>query len=149
MPENKTQPTSASVEDFIAGLEVPRRRADAQTALELYQEITGQSPVMWGPSIIGFGVRQYRYESGREGSVPAAGFSPRKANLTFYVGAKFEGAGALYERLGKHRKSVACLYINKLADVDVAILREIIERDFLASNPASDTVEVNNKDLTD
>ena len=85
---------------------------------------------MWGPSIIGFGTRHYKYDSGREGTMPAAGFSPRKASLTFYVGEEFESAKALYSSLGKYKKSVACLYINKLDDIDLEILREIIDRDY-------------------
>ena len=128
--ENKTKPTSASVDDFIAGIENPRRRADALATLKIYKEVTGLPPVMWGPSIVGFGTHDYVYDSGREGTVPAAGFSPRKANMTFYVGDKFEGAEALYASLGKHKKSVACLYINKLDDVDLQVLREIIDREY-------------------
>jgi DNA-binding NarL/FixJ family response regulator len=94
------------------------------------KEVTGLQPVMWGPSIIGFGSIHYVYETGREGDMPAAGFSPRKANLTFYVGDDFDGAEALYARLGKHKKSVACLYVNKLDDVDLNVLREIIARQY-------------------
>lgn len=86
MAENKTTPTSVPVDDFIAAIDNPRRRADALTALAIYKDVTGLPPVMWGPSIIGFGVYRYVYESGREGNTPAAGFSPRKANMTFYVG---------------------------------------------------------------
>ena len=130
MAENKTKPTSASVDEFIANVENKRRRADTLTALALYKEVTGLPPVMWGPSIIGFGQDEYTYESGRSGIMPAAGFSPRKANMTFYVGEKFEGAKDLYARLGKHRKSVACLYINKLDDVDLDVLREIVSRQY-------------------
>ena len=104
MAENKTKPTPASVDDFIAAIENPRRRADALVALAIYQEVTGLQPVMWGPSIIGFGSIHYVYESGREGDMPAAGFSPRKASMTFYVGGDSEGAEALYARLGKHKK---------------------------------------------
>lgn len=130
MAENKTQPTSASVDAFIAAIENPRRRADALAALALYQEVTGLQPVLWGPSIIGFGSLHYAYESGREGDMPAAAFSPRKASMTFYVGDAFEGAQALYDRLGKYKKSVSCLYINKLDDVDLAVLREIIARQY-------------------
>ena len=130
MAKNKTQPTSASVEEFLAGVENVRRRTDAQVVLEMYRNITGLPPVMWGPSIIGFGSRHYKYESGREGEMLAAGFSPRKANLTFYVGDEFEGAAELYAALGKHKKSVACLYINKLDDVDLEVLREIIAGDY-------------------
>jgi len=130
MAENKTKPTSASVDDFIAAIENPRRRADALITLDMYKDVTGLPPIMWGASIIGFGTHHYRYDSGREGTVPAAGFSPRKANMTFYVGAKFKGAKALYARLGKHKKSVACLYINKLDDVDLQVLSEIIAGDY-------------------
>lgn len=130
MAENKTQPTSASVDDFIAAIENPRRRVDALVSLAIYKEVTGLQPVMWGPSIIGFGSHHYLYKTGREGDMPAAGFSPRKATMTFYVGEGFEGAEALYARLGKHKKSVACLYINKLDDVDLDVLREIITREY-------------------
>jgi hypothetical protein len=130
MAENKTRPTKASVAKFLAGVEGARRRADAQTALEIYKEVTGLPPVIWGPSIVGFGSTSYEYESGRKGEMPAAGFSPRKANMTFYVGDGFKGAAPLYRRLGKHKKSVACLYINKLDDVDLDVLRKIIALDF-------------------
>lgn len=130
MAENKTKPTTASVDDFIAAIENPRRRADTLTALEIYKEVTDLPPVMWGSSIIGFGSHHFVYETGREGNMPAASFSPRKANMTFYVDNKFEGAEALYARLGKHKKSVACLYINKLDDVDLDVLREVIARQY-------------------
>ena len=130
MADNKTKPTSASVDEFIKAIENSRRRTDAWTALEIYKEVTGLSPVMWGPSIIGFGSLHYVYESGREGDMPAAGFSPRKANMTFYVDGNFDGAEELYAKLGKHKKSVACLYINKLEDIDLDVLQEIISRQY-------------------
>ena len=130
MAENKTKPTTASVDDFIVAIENPRRRADAQTALTVYKKVTGLPPVMWGPSIIGFGSVHYIYKSGREGDMPAAGFSPRKANMTFYVGDSFADAETLFAQLGKHKKSVACLYINKLDDVDLEVLQEIITREY-------------------
>ncbi|MEM7110801.1 MAG: DUF1801 domain-containing protein [Chloroflexota bacterium] len=130
MAGNKTKPTTASVDEFISAIGNARRRADALVALTIYKEVTGLQPVMWGPSIIGFGSVHYVYDSGREGDMPAAGFSPRKANMTFYVGDGFKGAAALYAKLGKHKKSVACLYINKLADVDLEVLREIVAREY-------------------
>ncbi|CAM3680816.1 DUF1801 domain-containing protein [Rheinheimera salexigens] len=130
MAENQTQPTLASVDAFIAGLDNARRKADAERALNMYQQITGLPAVMWGPSIIGFGEVSYRYDSGREGTMPAAAFSPRKANMTFYVGDKFANAARLYAALGKHKKSVACLYINKLDDVDLQVLQDIIAADY-------------------
>jgi hypothetical protein len=130
MADNKMKPTQASVVEFIEAVESPRRRKDAWTALEIYKEVTGLSPVMWGTSIIGFGSIHYVYESGREGDMPAAGFSPRKANMTFYVDHNFDGAEELYSKLGKHKKSVACLYINKLEDVDLDVLKDIIARQY-------------------
>ncbi|NUM46148.1 MAG: DUF1801 domain-containing protein [Anaerolineales bacterium] len=135
MTENKTQPTSASVDDFLAKIENPRRRTDALTALKIYQDVTGLPPVMWGPSIIGFGSLHYVYETGREGDMPAAAFSPRKASMTFYVGDQFDGADELYAKLGKHKKSVSCLYINKLDDVDMDVLSEIIARQYRSDSP--------------
>jgi hypothetical protein len=135
MAENKTKPTSASVDDFIATIENPRRRGDASTALKMYKEITGLSPTLWGPSIIGFGSLHYTYETGREGDMPAAAFSPRKAYMTFYIDDRFEGAEELYAKLGKHKKSVACLYINKLEDVDLDVLYEIIARQYRMDSP--------------
>jgi hypothetical protein len=135
MAENKTKPTSASVDGFIATIENSRRRTDALTALKIYKEISGLPPVMWGPSIIGFGTLHYVYETGREGDMPAAAFSPRKAYMTFYVDDKFESAQELYAKLGKHKKSVACLYINKLDDVDLDVLYEIIARQYRMDSP--------------
>ena len=130
MTENKTKPTSASVDDVIAGIENHRRRADTLVLLGIFKEITNLPPVMWGPFIIGFGTYQYVYESGREGILPMISFSPRKTSMTLYIGDKFEGAKELYASLGKHKKSVACLYINKLDDVDLQILHEIIARNY-------------------
>src|SRR5690606_33275800 len=118
--------TEASVDAFIEGGENARRREDAWTALALYKEVTGLPPVMWGPSIIGFGSVHYVYESGREGDMPAAGFSPRKRSMTFYIFGRFDGADDLFAKLGKHERSVACVYVNKLSDVDLGVLREII-----------------------
>ena len=130
MADNKTRPTNASVDAFLAKLESPRRKSDASIALAIYKDVTGLPPVMWGPSIIGFGSVHYVYDSGREGDMPAAGFSPRKANMTFYIDGKFEGADELFAALGKHERSVACLYVNKLEDIDLDVLREIVARDF-------------------
>ncbi len=137
MSENKTKPTSASVDQFIAAIENTRRLTDTLNVLQIYKDITDLPPVMWGPSIIGFGSQHYVYESGREGDMPAACFSPRKASMTFYVGDKFKGAKGLYAKLGKHKKSVACLYINKLGDVDIEVLREIIVRQYAFSSQTS------------
>ena len=128
MAENKTQKTGASVEDFINSVGIKRRREDGFTLLELMKEVTGEEPEMWGPSIIGFGDYHYRYESGREGDFFLTGFSPRKQSLSLYIMAGFEEYDSLLASLGKHRKGASCLYINKLADVDMGVLRELIEK---------------------
>ena len=127
---NKTVPTAASVAAFIDSVPNETRRRDAKTLLALMKKVTGEKPAMWGPSIIGFGRRSYRYESGREGEIMLAGFSPRSANLTLYLHKDFDGAADVLKRLGKHRTSMACLYINKLADVDLKVLEELIARAF-------------------
>ena len=131
--EAKTKPTDISVAEFIAAVENPVRRADAETVLALLEEISGEPATMWGPSIIGFGKYHYRYDSGHEGDAPRIGFSPRKAQTVLYILGGFEGQDELLARLGKVKTSVACLYVNKLADVDMAVLREIAVRS-LAEN---------------
>lgn len=130
MAENKTHKTGASVEEFLMSVENKRRREDGLTLLEMMREITGLKPEMWGPSIIGFGDHHYKYESGREGDIFLTGFSPRKQSLSLYIMDGFDGREELLSRLGKHRKSVSCLYINKLADVDMDVLRELVSRSF-------------------
>ena len=130
MAENKTVKTGASVEEFIAGVENKRRREDGVALLEMMREITGLEPEMWGPSVIGFGDLRYKYESGREGDIFLTGFSPRKRSLSLYIASDFAEYEALLARLGKHRKSVSCLYINKLADVDMDVLRELVLRSY-------------------
>ncbi|GHD09224.1 hypothetical protein GCM10008096_21670 [Zhihengliuella salsuginis] len=126
----KMLPTDADPQAFVAAVEHPVRRADAERLLSLFTEATGREPVMWGPSIIGFGAYHYRYASGREGDAPAVGFSPRKANLVLYVLGSHDGAEPLLSRLGKHKRSVACVYVNKLADVDLDVLRELIAESY-------------------
>jgi Domain of unknown function (DU1801) len=126
MAENKTQPTVMAVEEFLASVEHPGRRADGFELLELMHGVTGQDAVMWGPSIVGFGRYHYRYESGREGDSAAVGFSPRKANLALYGLTYGPDAGRLLAALGKHRTGAACLYISRLQDVDRAVLAELV-----------------------
>lgn len=123
---NKTQPTAQDVEGFLVVLS-PQKRADSHVLMEIMSEISGKQPVLWGTSIIGFGSRHYKYETGREGDSPALAFSPRKSAITIYISEGFEAHGELLARLGKHTTSVSCLYIKKLADVDVAVLRELLE----------------------
>lgn len=125
MAENKTQPTMASVDDFVAR-QSARRQGEARTLIDVMRRITGEEPVMWGPSIVGFGSRHYRYDSGREGDMPILGFSPRKAKLTIYFDGFDQYADQL-ARLGKHTSSVSCLYANSLADLDLDVLTEMLE----------------------
>ena len=123
--EQKTKPTATSAADFIAAVEDPKRRADAEAACALLAEATGESPVMWGPSIVGFGAYHYRYASGHEGDAPLVGFSPRKANLVFYLSGCDERRDDLLARLGKHKAGKGCVYVNRLSDVDAEVLREM------------------------
>ena len=126
MAENKTVKTGASVDEFMAAVENKRRKEDGLVLLDMMRDVTGLEPEMWGPSIIGFGSYHYRYESGREGDMPLIGFSPRKSNLSLYIMSGFDEYDDLLGKLGKHRKGASCLYINKLADVDVGVLRELV-----------------------
>ena len=126
---NVTRPTDADVLAFLKTVEHPVRRADADTAIEIFSRVTGEPPVMWGPSIIGFGQYHYRYESGREGDMCVVGFSPRKANIVCYVMGQLGPEEPLLKTLGKHRIGKgSCLYINKLADVDLTVLAQMIEK---------------------
>jgi hypothetical protein len=128
MAENKTKPTEVDPRDFVAAVEHDTRRADAELLLDIFHDVTGLEPKMWGPSIIGYGRYHYKYDTGREGDMLMTGFSPRKSNLSLYIMPGYSGE-AMQERLsrlGKHKLGKACLYINKLADVDEAVLREII-----------------------
>jgi hypothetical protein len=128
MAELKTKKTAASVKDFLNRVPNERKRKDSFAVLKLMQEVTGTKPAMWGPSIVGFGQYHYKYASGREGDMPLAGFSPRKQALTLYITAGFDGYGELLGKLGKYKTGKACLYINKLEDVDLATLKEMVRR---------------------
>jgi hypothetical protein len=134
MAEPKTQPSAASVADFLAAVPDPRRRADAEAACALFAEATGVAPVMWGDSIVGFGAYRLRYASGREGDWPAVGLSPRKQALTIYLTEGFEGYPELLARLGPHTTGRACLYIKRLSDVDQRALRELVAAGYQARN---------------
>jgi Domain of unknown function (DU1801) len=136
MAEPKTRPTEVSVDSFLNGVPEAQQRQDAFTLLEIMQEITGQPPKMWGPSMIGFGEYHYVYASGHEGDTFLTGFSPRKGALTLYFMAGLEDRfAAQLEKIGKVKTSKGCLYIKKLADVDLAVLREMIQANvaYLAS----------------
>ena len=125
---NKTQPTTASVAEFIKAIEPEGRRDDAKTLDALMRRVTGEKPVLWGPSMIGYGRTTYRYATGRTGDCFLAGFAPRKANLVLYIMGGFAGEGDLLARLGKHSHGVSCLYVGKLADLDLAVLEELVTR---------------------
>lgn len=131
MAETKTRPTQMQVADFIEAAPDAVRRDDAKTLAALMARVTGEEPVMWGPSIIGFGSYHYRYESGHEGDACRMGFSPRKAELVLYVLNGSPEQAAQLARLGRHRTGKSCLYVKKLADVDMAVLEELL-RDQLA-----------------
>lgn len=124
--ENKTKPTKNDVSEFIAQVEHPVRRADAEVLDEMFRRVTGQEPRMWGPTMVGYGEYHYEYDSGHSGDALATGFSPRKASLSLYVLTPREETAQLLSRLGKHKSGKACLYVNKLADVDLAVLEELI-----------------------
>jgi hypothetical protein len=128
MAGQKTKVTKVSVKDFIAKVENETRRKDAVTLLKLFAKATGWKAQLWGPSIIGFGRYDYAYESGRTGSICVTGFSPRSANLVIYAHPDAVNTPDLLKRLGKHKGGLdSCLYINKLADVDLAVLEDVIK----------------------
>jgi hypothetical protein len=126
--ELKTQPTKADADAFLAAVPDERRRADARAVCDLLKRVTGQPAVMWGSSIVGFGRRHLRYDSGRELDWMEIGFSPRKASTTIYLSDGFETHSDLLTRLGKHTTSGSCLHIKHLDDVDPTVLEELLAR---------------------
>jgi hypothetical protein len=126
--QNKTQVTEVEPKDFVAAVENPKKRADAELLLEFFERVTGLKAKMWGPSIIGYGRYYYKYDSGREGEFMLTGFSPRKANLVFYImpGYRSDDMKDMLDRLGKHKIGKSCLYVNKLADIDMDVLEAIV-----------------------
>ena len=128
MTELKTQKNDASVEEFLNGITDERKREDSFAILDLMREITGDEPAMWGTSINGFGSYRYQYASGRDGEWFLTGFSPRKQNLTLYIMSGFNNYDSLLSDLGKYKTGKSCLYINKLDDVNLPALRELIEQ---------------------
>ena len=134
MAENKTKENDASVQEFLEKVEPEKKKDDALAILELMQEITGAEPKMWGASIVGFGSYHYKYESGREGDFCRMAFSPRKKNISLYVMDGLDNHTELLGSLGKHKVGKSCLYINKLADVDQDVLRELLEQSLATMN---------------
>lgn len=126
MTENKTRPHDGDVAAFIAGVEPAGRREDAAALDAIFREVTGFEPVMWGPSIIGYGRYHYRYDSGREGDFLATGFAPRKANMVVYILPGYADFGPILKDLGRHKPGRSCLYLNRLRDVNEDALRRLI-----------------------
>lgn len=127
MVELKTKPNDGSVQAFLESVDNQRRREDAFVVLDLMKRVTGEEPVLWGPAIIGFGSYHYKYASGREGDWFVAGFSPRKQSLTLYIMGGFSKHGELMTKLGKHTTGKGCLYINKLDDLDMGVLEDLVQ----------------------
>jgi hypothetical protein len=130
MAEMKTKVNDASVEEFLSKVEGEQKRKDCLEIVTIMKQVTKEEPKMWGPAIIGFGSYHYKYESGREGDMPQIGFSPRKQNLTLYIGVGDNSANPLLKKLGKFTTGKVCLYIKKLADVDRNVLQELIADSF-------------------
>ncbi len=126
MAETKTKPTSITLDDYIASLDSPERQHDARDLDALFQKVTGWNPVMWGPTMVGYGSYTYRYDSGHGGRAMATGFSPRKAELSLYVLMAYKDYGGIMSRLGKHRTGKACLYVRHLKYIDMGVLEELI-----------------------
>ena len=130
MSENKTRPTEQNVIEFLNSVEHKMRREDGFALLEMMAEITGEEAMMWGSSIVGFGSYHYKYASGREGDMPLVGFSPRKQSMTLYIMPGFDEYDDMLAALGKHKIGKSCLYVNKLADVDEGVLRELVKTSY-------------------
>jgi hypothetical protein len=126
MAENKTKPTGASVEAYIASRANEQQHSDCKELMALLKKITRQPPKMWGPSIVGYGLYRYTYESGRTGEAPLAGFAIRGRELVVYVNAEGDRQKALLSKLGKHKMGKVCLYFKRLADLDKAVLEQLV-----------------------
>ena len=128
MAELKTKPTRAGVQAFLSAIADDARRGDCETVLEIMKQAARAEPTMWGASIVGFGRYHYKYDSGREGDWFLTGFSPRKRDLTLYIMGGFERHDALMRRLGKYRTGKSCLYVKRLADLDLQVLKVLIRQ---------------------
>jgi Domain of unknown function (DU1801) len=128
MYELKTKQNDSSVIEFIEGVENPKKREDAYKLLDIFSEETGFKAKMWGPSIIGFGSYHYKYKTGHEGDAPLVGFSPRKAKISLYFATGDSEREKLLKSFGKHTSGKACVYINKVADIDETILKQLIHQ---------------------
>ncbi|MYL64532.1 DUF1801 domain-containing protein [Bacillus hwajinpoensis] len=128
MYELKTKETDNSVIEFIESVDHPKKREDGYRLLDLFTETTGYEAKLWGPSIIGFGSYHYKYATGHEGDAPLVGFSPRKAKISLYLAQGEPERENVLQRLGKHKTGKACVYVNKLDDVDLDVLKEMIRQ---------------------
>lgn len=135
MPENKTKPTDASVASYLAAIADATRRQDCEALVRLMARASGEPPVMWGSSIVGFGRYRYRYASGREGESCLSGFSARKGDISVYLMADFPQREELLARLGRHRTGKACLYLRRLGDVDLEVLERLVAGSVAARKP--------------
>jgi hypothetical protein len=130
MSQNKTRPNTTSATSFLDSVEDEIQRRDSHTLISIMKGITGEEPVMWGPSIIGFGSYHYKYDSGREGDMMLTGFSPRKQSLSLYIMAGFTKYEALMQKLGKHKTGKSCLYIKRLSEINTDVLMELIKASY-------------------
>lgn len=130
MSEAKYKPTGEDVHEFIESIDSKQKQIDSYVLLDLFKEVTGEDPQMWYPNIIGFGNYHYVYDSGREGDASYLAFSPRKAKFSLYLSTEFENKDDLLSQLGKHTTRKMCIYVNKLADIDLNILKTMLENSF-------------------
>ena len=138
MAELKTKPNDQNVEAFLNSVEDEDKRQACFTVMEIMEDVTGADAKMWGDSIVGFGTYRYKYASGREGEWMLTGFSPRKRNLTLYIMSGFDEYDQLLDKLGKYTTGKSCLYIKKIEDVDLDVLRELVDQSvkhMIATNP--------------
>lgn len=126
MYQQKTKETDQSVLEFIEKIEHPRRKEEAYQLLDLFSEASGHPAKMWGPSIIGFGSIHYKYPTGHEGDMALVGFSPRKAKISIYSMLDADKKQAFLDRLGKHSAGVGCIYVNRLTDIELPVLQELL-----------------------
>ncbi len=126
MTENKTRPAGAGVDAYLAAITDATRREDCQRLIDLMSRVSGEPAMMWGPGIVGFGSYHYRYDSGREGDMAAISFASRKGDISVYLTEAGADQEALLAKLGRHKMAKACLYIRQLADVDMAVLEQLL-----------------------
>jgi Domain of unknown function (DU1801) len=128
MAENKTKASDASVDAYLTAIADPGRRSDCEALAKLMAKVAGEPPKMWGTSIVGFGSRLYKYDSGREGETCLLGFASRKGDISIYGAGTFDGREELLAKLGKHKTGKGCLYISKMSDIDVKVLEQMLKK---------------------